>query len=146
MKNLLFANLMPLLAAASIAVAQSQPSTKPIQPFNETKKWTYPYTANQERAKKIIEGALVKTRVPFQEVIDKLGNPDAVQDLRKPFEGLSRSEYDFVMEVRSKISYRMIWYVSKQGTRPHYKDIWLAVYVGTDEKTVVGALGANIPK
>jgi len=147
MKKIVFVMLMILLAFASISSAQSDSSTKPIQPTSETKEWTYPYKANQERAKKILEGAkLIKSEVTFQDVMDKLGKPDVIDDLRKSFNGLSPDEDGMLMGSRSRLSYRMVWYITKQGTLPNLKDIWVAAYVGTDEKTVMGLLGNNIPE
>jgi hypothetical protein len=146
MKNMLLAMQMLLLALISISSAQSNPPTKPIQPANETKGWTYPYKADQERTKKILDGAKsIKAKVTFEELVNKLGNPDVIDDLRKSFMGLSPDEDSLLVARRSQLSYRLIWYISKKGALPNLNDIWVTAYIGTDEKTVMGLLGNKIP-
>ena len=115
MKNIILVMQMLLLALISISSAQSNPPTKSLQPTNETKGWAYPYKAGQERAKKILDGAKsIKSKVTFEEVVNKLGQPDVIDDLRKSFMGLSPDEDSLLVGSRSQLSYRLIWYISKK--------------------------------
>src|SRR5690349_21576560 len=115
MKIILLAMQM-LLALSSISSAQSNTPTQAIQPTNETKGWTYPYKADQDRTKKILDGAKsIKSKTTFEEVVNKLGKPDVIDDLRKSFMGLSPEEDSLLVGRRSQLSYRLIWYISKTG-------------------------------
>lgn len=149
MKNklpILFAMLVMIIAVSFSTVGQSRLSTYRVQPVDETKKWSYPYKANDERSKQILKAAKLADNfyLTIQEVVEKLGRPDVVEDIRKKFNGLSPEEDQVMMRNRNKLTFRAIWYISKQGTLPNLKDTWIAVYVGTDERNVMELLANNI--
>jgi hypothetical protein len=149
MKNksrIFFAMLVLIIAVSFSTLGQSRLSTYRVQPVDETKKWSYPYKANDERSNQILKVAKLVNdfHLTIQEVIDKLGKPDVVEDVRKKFNGLSPEEDQMMMRNRNKLSFRAIWYISKQGTLPNLKDTWIAVYVGTDERNVMELLANNI--
>jgi len=116
-----------------------------IRPFDTTEKWTTPYEADAEKIKRIHDGIpAIKPHVTYAEATAKLGAPDAVYDLRKPFFGLSPQEDGLLMRYRTRFSFRLIWYLSKNGSSPNLKDKWFALYVGTDEKTLLARMANNI--
>ncbi|HKE02648.1 MAG TPA: hypothetical protein VKE91_01240 [Blastocatellia bacterium] len=116
-----------------------------IKPYDETEKWKYPYQATETRIKKIEDNlTAIKQNMTYAEVIEKLGAPDAVHDLRTGFFGLSPREDGMMMRYRGNFSYRAIWYWSKKSENANLNDKWFAVYLGQDEKTVLARLGNNI--
>lgn len=116
-----------------------------IKPFDNTTKWTRPYEADAEKIKKIHDGIpALKPHMTYAEATAKLDAPDAVYDLRKPFFGLSPQEDGLLVRYRSSFSFRLIWYLSKNGSSPNLKDKWFALYIGTDEKTVLARMANNI--
>lgn len=124
---------------------QNKSSDVTIKPFDDTEKWTMPYDAEAEKIKRIHDGIpAIKPRMTYSEAVAKLGSPDAVYDLRKAFFGLSPKEDGFLMRYRSDFSFRVVWYLSKQGTSPNLNDKWLALYIATDGKTLLARLGNNI--
>ena len=149
MKNKLpifFAMLVILTTVLFSTLEQSRVSTYRVQPVDETKKWSYPYKASEERNKQILKVAKLVNNfhLTIQEVIDKLGKPDVVEDVRKKFNGLSPEEDQMMMRNRTILSVRAISSIRKQGTLPNLKDTWIAVYVGTDERNVMELLANNI--
>jgi hypothetical protein len=149
MKNrapIFFAALILLAVIAVSTTGQSRLSAYRIQPVDETKKWSYPYNANEERSRQILKAAKLADNfyLTIQDVIKQLGKPDVVEDVRKKFNGLSPEEDRMMERNRNKLNFRAIWYISKQGTVPNLKDSWIAVYVGRDEKNIMELLANNI--
>jgi len=104
-----------------------------------------PYDAEAEKIKRIYDGIpAIKPHMTYAEAVAKLGAPDAVYDLRKAFFGLSPQEDGFLMRYRSGFSFRVVWYLSKHGTSPNLHDKWFALYIATDEKTLLARLANNI--
>jgi hypothetical protein len=125
---------------------QSGISTYKVRTRDETKKWVYPYKANEERTKQILKATKLAEHfyLTLQEVMERLGKPDVIEDLRKKFNGLSPEEDKMMARNRDKLTFRAIWYISKQGTLPNLKDTWIAIYVGADERNVRELLANNI--
>jgi hypothetical protein len=125
------------------SAAETQPDS--IKPFDNTEKWATPYEAPADKVKKLQEGIQgVKLNMTYREVITKLGTPDTVDDLRKNFFGLSPQEDGMMMRYRNNFSYRAVWYFTKRGRNANLNDKWYALYVGTDEKTVLARMANNI--
>ena len=124
---------------------QNKSSDETIKPFDDTEKWATPYDAEAEKIKRIHDGIpAIKPHMTYPEAVAKLGAPDAVYDLRKAFLGLSPQEDGFLMRYRNSFSFRVVWYLSKHGTRPNLNDKWFALYIATDEKTLLARLANNI--
>src|SRR5689334_1236084 len=94
MKQALLATCILLLAFAAFTNANPQASAYRLRPVDETKKWAYPYKADAERSRQILQGAKLaeRFRLSIQEAVAQLGKPDMVEDLRKRFQGLSPEE------------------------------------------------------
>jgi hypothetical protein len=124
---------------------QNKSSDVTIRPFDDTEKWAMPYDAEAEKIKRIHDGIpAIKPHMTYPEAVAKLGAPDAVYDLREAFFGLSPQEDGFLMRYRSDFSFRVVWYLSKHGTSPNLNDKWFALYIATDEKTLLARLANKI--
>ena len=124
---------------------QNKSSDDTIKPFDDTTKWAIPYDADHEKVKRIHDGIpAIKPHMTYHDAVVKLGAPDAVYDLRKPFFGLSPQEDGFLMRYRSRLSFRVLWYLSKHTASPNLNDKWFALYLATDEKTLLARLANNI--
>ena len=142
----LVTTFLPLILLVCIGFgAQNKSLDAPIKPFDNTVKWDLPYEAPADKSKRIHDGIpAAKPHMAYSEAVAKLGAPDAVYDLRKDFFGLSPMEDGLMMRYRSSFSFRLIWYLSKAGTAPNLKDKWFALYLATDEKTVLARMANNI--
>jgi hypothetical protein len=124
---------------------QNKSADESIKAFDNTEKWITPYEAHADKSKKIQDGiTAIKPNMTYTEAVTKLGAPDAVYDLRKAFFGLSPQEDGMLIRYRDNFSFRAIWYLSKTGESPNLNDKWFALYIGTDEKTVVTRLANKV--
>ena len=141
MKLFVLSVMLIISLTPSCASAQLQQSSLTLpevsKPGDETKDWTYPYQATDEKKQKLLdELETLKKEMLISEVVARLGKPDVIDDLRKGFRNLSHEESGMLSGNHEKISYRCVWYVRKYDKLPSLGDSWLAVYVGTDEKRV----------
>jgi hypothetical protein len=126
-------------------IAQNKSSNEPVKPFDKTLKWELPYEAPADKIKKIQDGIKsIKLRMTYAQTVAKMGAPDGVYDLRQDFFALGPQEDNLLMSYRSNFSFRVIWYLSKTGTAPNLKDKWFALYLATDEKTVLARMANNV--
>jgi hypothetical protein len=126
-------------------VAQNKSSNEHVKPFDDTLKWELPYEAPADKVKKIQDGIKsVKLRMTYAQTVARMGAPDGVYDLRQDFFALGPQEDNLLMSYRSNFSFRVIWYLSKTGTAPNLKDKWFALYLATDEKTVLARMANNM--
>ena len=138
--------LFPALAIlVSTGFGEQNKSSDSVKPVDNTVKWELPYEAPPEKSKRIQDGIKsIKLRMSYAQAVSRLGTPDAVYDLRNEFFGLSPQEDGLMMSYRSSLSFRVIWYFSKAGTAPNLKDKWFALYLATDEKTVLARMANNL--
>ncbi len=116
----------------------------PISTYH-TPSWKLPYTASTEKSENILSNIdKVHRMMNYREVLSLLGKPDSVTDTRKAFYGLSPEEDGFFMKYRRLISYRALWYLSKENKGANLSDKWIAIYLETNEKTVFYVLKNNI--
>jgi hypothetical protein len=87
----------------------------------------------------------LKKGMSFDEVKALMGDPTQVDDLQQVFAGLSPTEDGFLVQNRSKLSKRAVWYVKKVGQSPNLNDIWFSVYFGRTQGKLVAKL-SNPPE
>ncbi len=116
---------------------QKTSENRRLNPIDETEKWQYPYEAPAKRKQKLLD-ALDKFKEPvsIDDLIDKLGSPDRVEDLKTQTKPLSHFESGFMAGNKDNFSFRCVWFVRKASKSPGLSDSWLAAYVDKDEKTV----------
>lgn len=124
-------------------------ATTALVEADSTAKWTYPYTAPDHREKHIRDGIriVLKDRrgTSVSKFVDVLGPADQVDDLRKGFEGMSVEEDGMLSRYRPYLSYRLVWYITKQGATGHSSnDVWFAAYVGNGGDGVFKVVANNI--
>ena len=116
---------------------QKTPGYHRLNPVDETEKWQYPYEVSAERKQKLLDALdKFKEPVPIDDLINKLGSPDRIEDLKTRTKPLSHFESGFMAGNKDKFSYRCVWFARKASKLPGLGDSWLAAYVDNDEKTV----------
>lgn len=140
-KNLtIFLSSIILLSACAIPLSNVIPIA--AYPFPNRK---LPYKASKEKSEIILSKIdKLERLMSYNKVLSILGKPDTVTDIRKSFYGLSPKEDDFFMKYRRLVSYRAIWYLSKENRGANLSDKWISIYLEPDEKTVFYVLKNNI--
>ncbi len=126
------------------ACSTNFPNILPISTYR-TPNWKLPYTASPEKSEIILENVdKIHRMMSYREVLLLIRKPDSITDTRKAFYGLAPKEDGFFMKYRRLISYRAIWYLSKENKGANLSDKWISIYLETDEKTVFYILKNNI--
>ena len=146
--KIVLTSILTTFMAGCANQAQSPDDTanrQTIETFNKTTEWTYPYVAPKEKTEKILSGMVsIDKKMSYADVVSILGEPDVINDLRQQCFGLSPVEDGFLMRYRSAISYRVLYYLSKDGKLENLNDKWLSVYLASDGKTILTTLRNNI--
>jgi hypothetical protein len=113
-----------------------------LKEMDATSKWSYPYSAPADNEKRLREGVEVLLKgqrgTPASKFVEVLGPPDQVTDLGKGFAGMSMNEDNMLVQYRSDLSHRLVWYIAKKSVMGHnVDDVWFAAYVGKDSDGVL---------
>lgn len=116
-----------------------------IKIYDNSTKFNFPYKTDDKKINMLKSNLnLIKPNLSYLEVINLIGEPDIIDDLDKEFFGLSPREDSFTLANRQYIKYRAIWYLEKKGEGINLNDVWLVVYIGRDENTVLNVLTNKI--
>ena len=139
--------LTTIFTGCANQVQHNNPSTigSSIDIFDKTTEWTYPYSAPEVKSNRIRSAIdSITNGMAYSNVLCALGTPDVINDLRQPFFGLSPSEDGFLVRYRSAVTYRLLYYLSKNGESANINDKWISVYLSRDGENVFTKLKNNI--
>ncbi len=134
-----------LIIVGILCITLSNIAYAKIKPFDNSNEYAYPYVAAKESIK-IIKSNIdsVKPKMTYDDVVNIIGEPDIVDDLNKRFFGLSPKEDGFMLPNRRHLKYRAIWYIKKKTEGINLNDVWLSVYIGNDEVTILKVMTNKI--
>jgi hypothetical protein len=112
-----------------------------LKALDKTDSLQYPYHVSEKREQQLISfRENFKEFISIDSLINVLGNPDRVDDLRyeaKEQRFLSHFESGFLAGSEREFTFRLIWFTHKESKYPGRGDRWVAAYIGIDEKRVL---------